>query len=237
MKISIITATYNASSQLPRLIDSLRKQSDKNFEWVVTDGGSTDGTLEVLQQIDDLNLVIDTQPDFGIYDALNRAIGIATGEYYLVLGADDILYENAISLFYQNMDSKADLVTALVKIEGRELGVRRPWPWLYGQFAYVSSHAVGTLISKKLHEVHGLYSRHFPIAADQLFLKKVAESKETKILEVNFVAGEFGTTGTSNQDLLGTFTESLRVQIVSGENKFLQLLLFFLRVIKNYSKI
>jgi glycosyltransferase involved in cell wall biosynthesis len=70
MQISIITATFNAASHLPDLVSCLRNQTYKNFEWVVADGGSTDDTLNILRTTKDLNVVLSSQPDFGIYDAL-----------------------------------------------------------------------------------------------------------------------------------------------------------------------
>ncbi|MEQ1620720.1 MAG: glycosyltransferase [Methylococcales bacterium] len=235
--ISIITATYNAAEVLPRLISSLRSQTDKDFEWVISDGASTDGTVEIAQSARDLNLVLDSRPDFGIYDALNRAIQLSTGEYYLVLGADDLLYPEAIASFRRLINtSEADLITAQVLADGVINSVRRPWPWLYGQFAYVSSHAVGTLIRKSLHDQFGLYSRRFPIAADQLFLKKVGDNG-ARILKAHFVAGEFSTQGTSGNDILGTLTEGLRVQLMTGEKRFWQVLIFFLRLLKNYRRL
>ena len=68
-KISIITAVYNAENHIQDLIESLRQQGDSNFEWVVVDGLSTDNTLEILKKIDDLNVKIISEADFGIYDA------------------------------------------------------------------------------------------------------------------------------------------------------------------------
>lgn len=58
MKLSVITATYNAIEYLPDLVASLRKQLDKDFEWIVADGKSTDGTVEYLRSISDLNLKV-----------------------------------------------------------------------------------------------------------------------------------------------------------------------------------
>lgn len=89
--VSIVTATYNAKEYLPRLIASLRNQVNKNFEWVVVDGASTDGTLEILNNVNDINLTVDSRPDNGVYDAFNRAAQIASGNYILFLGADDFL--------------------------------------------------------------------------------------------------------------------------------------------------
>jgi len=237
VSISVITATYNAARDLPRLVESLQSQTDKKFEWVVADGASNDGTLELLDSINDIDIVVDSQPDFGIYDALNRAIKLSKGNYYLVLGADDILYPDAIALFKESIIHKqVDMVTANVVVNGSVCGVRRPWPWLYGPFSYVSCHAVGTLINKQLHDRYGMYSPKFPIAADQLFLLRAVDGG-ANIAKANFEAGEFATDGMSGNDVLGTLAEGVRVQILTGRNRLFQLLIFFFRVIKNYRKL
>lgn len=234
-KISIITATYNAVQYLPRLIDSLRSQTNKDFEWVVADGGSTDGTLEHLKQVADLNLVLDSRPDFGIYDALNRAIKLCSGDYYLVLGADDELYADSIDSFMRCVKEQnfPDLVVANVeKDDGLVLRPVKKWKFLYSQRAYVASHAVGTLVKKNLHNRFGYYSSKFPIAADQFFLKKVGDAGCT-IKYAEFIAGKFGPQGVSNSDMLGSLTEFFRIQIMTGECKYIQVIIYFLRVLKN----
>ncbi len=235
--ITIITATYNAEGVLPTLIESLRAQTDKAFDWVVADGASTDNTLKLLAEIKDLNLVVDSHPDFGIYDAFNRAIKIASGEYYLALGADDKLYPEAIASFRHAANtSDADLVTAQIFSDGCTHKLKCSWPWLYGPFAYVSGHAVGTLIRKSLHEVYGMYSPRFPIAADQLFLKKACNSG-VRIMKAGFVAGEYCTHGISSTDVLGALTEGFRIQLLTGEHRFWQLLIFLARLVKNYRRL
>src|SRR5690554_463607 len=113
-KLSIITATYNAMDHLPNLIECLRNQEDQDFEWVVADGASTDGTLELLQSITDLNIIITSQEDFGIYDALNRAIKLCGSEFYLVMGADDFLYPNGVKDYKEAIVDGVDVVTALI---------------------------------------------------------------------------------------------------------------------------
>ena len=77
MKISIITATFNSARTIQKLINSLRSQSFKNFEWIVVDGESKDGTLEILHGITDLNLHICSRADFGVFDAINRGIRLS----------------------------------------------------------------------------------------------------------------------------------------------------------------
>jgi len=233
--ISIITATFNTASDLPRLIEALRNQTNKNFEWVVADGGSTDKTLECLTQIEDINVLLDSRPDFGIYDALNRAIKLSSGDYYLVLGADDELYADSIDRFMKCVQEQnfPDLIVANVeKDDGLVLRPVKKWKFLYSQRAYVASHAVGTLIKKNLHSHFGYYSSKFPIAADQFFLKKVGDAGCT-IKYAEFIAGKFGSQGVSNSDMLGSLTEFFRIQIMTGECKYIQVVIYFLRVLKN----
>ena len=117
--ISIITVTYNAAHVLPGLIDSLRAQTDRGFEWVVVDGASTDGTVELLSESGDVITRWISEPDFGIYHAMNKALQIMTGEYYLVVGADDRLNPDTIAQYrHYAQISGADIVTALIKRNG-----------------------------------------------------------------------------------------------------------------------
>ena len=89
-KISIITATLNSEKQISRLINSLNRQTNKSFNWIVKDGGSTDSTLSKLSKIDsDIDTKIIKSIDKGIYDALNQAIKKCKTNYYLFIGSDD----------------------------------------------------------------------------------------------------------------------------------------------------
>jgi len=237
-KISVITATLNSAPVLPRLVASLQAQTDHDFEWVVADGASTDETLAILAATKaSLNVLVDSRMDFGIYDALNRAVRLASGDYYLVLGADDIVFPDAIARFRAAVrESSADLVTAKVMCDGQAVGPRQSWGWLHGAFAEVGCHAVGTLIRKQLHDRVGYYSRAFPIAADQLFLK-LALRNGARVCREHFVAGEFDSGGTSGADVLGSLCEGFRIQVRTGENLFLQLGLLVFRVLKNWRRV
>lgn len=236
-KISIITATYNTMSHLSKLIESLCNQTCKDFEWIVVDGGSTDGTRGILEHIVDLELVIDSRPDFGIYDALNRGIKLCSGDYYLVLGADDILFPESMKIINEALlKTDSDIYSFLVNSEnGIDVNAKRKWPFFYSQRAYIGAHSVGTIIRKKLHEKFGYYSKRFPIAADQYFIKQVCDAGAT-VEYIEKEIGMFGSSGLSSVDSLGQLTESLRVQIATGERKSVQLFLFFLRILKNYKK-
>jgi glycosyltransferase involved in cell wall biosynthesis len=87
--ITVVTSTLNASDALPYTIASLRRQIGCNFEWIVVDGASTDGTIELLEDNEDLIDLWVSEPDGGIYDAWNKACAEAQGEWLLFIGAGD----------------------------------------------------------------------------------------------------------------------------------------------------
>ena len=238
--ISIITATYNAKSDLISLIKSLQQQTDKDFEWVVSDGASTDGTQALVSEINDFKVVLNSREDFGIYDALNRGIKISTGDYYLVLGADDYLHPDAIKNFRKNLtisDNKNyDFVSASIMANGKIIRAKSGLGWLYGLGGETSGHSVGLLINKKLHENYGLYSKKYPICADQKFVLSAVKGG-VSINRPNFVSGVYGTTGFSSEDMLGSLTEGFRVKVDVGYNCLNQYLLFTFRLVKNIFKV
>lgn len=238
--ISIITATYNAAAVLPRLIESLMAQTDQDFEWVVADGGSTDGTLALLEsaRANFKNMVIDSRPDFGIYDALNRGVKLATAEYYVVLGGDDELLIDGIEKYKKGLFQTGFDFIAFGLYVGDRIAKARgsKLEFLYSTQAHVASHAVGLVIKKELHERFGYYSRAYPITADQLFILS-AIKKGAKLYKSTDIVGKFSSDGVSHVDAAGALTESFRVNLRLGHNFYIQLLLLMLRLIKNKSKI
>lgn len=95
MKISIITPSYNSSKTISRTIDSIIFQEYKDIEYIVVDGGSIDGTQDiVLEYKDKLNIKLISEKDNGIYDAMNKGIKLATGDIVGILNSDDF-YENS----------------------------------------------------------------------------------------------------------------------------------------------
>jgi glycosyltransferase involved in cell wall biosynthesis len=235
--ISVITAAYNASTTLPALIDSLRAQTDRDFEWIVVDGGSTDDTLALLRQSGDLVTRFVSEPDFGIYHALNKGITMATREYYLVVGCDDTLARTAVASFRKAaLDTGADIIAACVEVGQRIERPRTRAAWLRSGPPWVAAHSVGTLVRRSLHDELGLYSRRYPIAADTLFLLE-AERARKRFASVGDVVGRFGTSGASSVDTLGGLCESWRASVAVRGHYWLQLPLFVLRLLVNGPRI
>ena len=86
---SIITITFNAEQVLPPTLESVKRQSFTNFEHLVVDGASTDGTVEIAERSGIKGISVVSEPDRGLYDAMNKGIRRAKGEYLIFLNAGD----------------------------------------------------------------------------------------------------------------------------------------------------
>lgn len=95
--ISIVTVVYNAVKTIEETIKSVLNQENSLFEYIIIDGGSKDGTIGIIKNYENsINYWI-SEADKGIYDAMNKALGIARGDYIYFLGADDLLEPNILS--------------------------------------------------------------------------------------------------------------------------------------------
>lgn len=108
---SIIVATYNADGVLSNLLNNLVAQTEKDFEVIIVDNCSYDNTLSIAHSFTDLlNLTIISEADDGTYDAINKGIGIATGQWIYNIGSDDTLYSidtlALVKVFLQTTDAK-----------------------------------------------------------------------------------------------------------------------------------
>lgn len=94
--VSVILVTYNASQYLERAVRSVLTQALRSVELIIVDGGSTDTTLEIIGRIGDDRLRWISEPDEGIYDAMNKGIKLARGKWLYFLGADDFLMKDTV---------------------------------------------------------------------------------------------------------------------------------------------
>ncbi|WP_346856197.1 glycosyltransferase family 2 protein [uncultured Draconibacterium sp.] len=127
-KLSIITIAYNCTKDLDKTIRSVVEQTFKDIEYIIVDGGSTDGSLDVIKKYEkDLSKWV-SEPDKGIYDAMNKGLKMSTGVYVLFLNAGDILYDrNTLQQVPFIKYPTADVFygeTLSVDDKGNELGLR-----------------------------------------------------------------------------------------------------------------
>lgn len=118
MKLSIITINYNNCKGLERTLQSILSQTCHDFEWIVIDGGSTDGSRELIEQHQDSMSYWCSEPDKGIYNAMNKGVAKAKGEYCLFLNSGDILCDHNVIEKLNNLSFEADLVSFDMYIDG-----------------------------------------------------------------------------------------------------------------------
>ena len=105
-KISIITVVKNNQKLIERNILSLLNQKYKNYEHIIIDGGSTDGSKDIIQNYSQKISHFVSEPDDGIYDAMNKGLDLASGDIVGILNSDDYFYENAlqtVKTYFENM--------------------------------------------------------------------------------------------------------------------------------------
>lgn len=237
ISLSVITPTLNSEQTINFLIGSLNDQSDHGFTWIITDGGSDDKTIELINKNIDgsFNLIIDQKDDFGIYDAINRGVKISKTTHYIVVGSDDKLNPCAIEKYKKAiLNSEADLVTADFDTEDSVIRLRQSiFLWKNGAFGIVTGHSVGLCVRKRIHDELGYYSSRYPIVADQDFILRCYFNHQ-KIHYAKFNAGFFNSSnGTSGKNKNQLALEQFLVMTHFGFNFFIQLALLFLRIARN----
>lgn len=179
---SIITVCYNAAQTLPDTIASLRAQTWRDYEYVVVDGASSDATLQILDDNADLIDVKVTERDAGIYDAMNKAVGLCCGRYLFFLNADDRFCDAEVladvaAFLSSHLD--ADLVYGNIVVRGENGHLdRQSFDWvtheniLYGHLCHQAA-----FTHRRLFDDYGNFNLKFPINADYDWLLRVFQGK------------------------------------------------------------
>ena len=135
IQISIVTITYNAARSLQRTLDSVRSQRYPHIEHLIIDGASKDDTVKIAEEYKKTSpheVTIQSEPDKGLYDAMNKGLQKATGDYIVFLNAGDSLYaEDTIQTIAEKAESRPAVIygdTATTDAEGRFLHLRRHRP-------------------------------------------------------------------------------------------------------------
>ncbi|EKY07641.1 glycosyltransferase, group 2 family protein [Capnocytophaga sp. oral taxon 332 str. F0381] len=161
MKVSIVTPTYNSAKTIVDTILSVNKQDYANIEHIIIDGGSKDNTLELIRNTPNRVKKIISEPDKGIYDAMNKGVALATGDIVGILNSDD---------FYNSNDVIAKVVKTFQ--EGEYEGV-------YGDLEYVDARNTNRVVryweSKAYKE--GLFKKGWHPAHPTFFVKKEVYDK------------------------------------------------------------
>jgi len=159
--ITIITVVYNGEKYLEETILSVINQTYPNVEYIIIDGGSTDGTLNIIKKYEDKIDYWVSEKDEGIYDAMNKGIDLANGEWIFFLGSDDILIKNSIQKLVNKIDNNShSLIVIPVIIDNKKLikpDISLPIPIIHHQ---------GVLFNLEALKKVGHYSYKYKIHSD-----------------------------------------------------------------------
>ena len=220
MKISIITVCYNSEETIGSTLNSVISQTYKDIEHIIIDGGSIDRTLDILDKYEFKDKKIISEPDDGIYDAMNKGIKIANGEIITILNSDDIYQSpNTISdimidvknnldkdiflgdvvFFNKNNFNKIFRYYSAKNFKSKSLleGIMPPHP--------------SSFIKKKIYQKYGLYNKSLSIAADfEMFLRLLIVNK-LDFFYTNKVIVRMRSGGKSGKNLKTYFTSTKEI--------------------------
>ncbi len=168
-KLSIITVCLNEAKTIEKTIKSVIDQTFTDYEYIVLDGGSTDGTLDIINKYRDRIDVAGSEPDTGIYNAMNKGIKKATGEYVFFLNAGDKFLDNNVLQLIFSKTPSADLVYCDMLVQMNSgFVLRKQTPRSISKaFMYADSipHQA-TFTKKEMFIKHGSFDESYKVAAD-----------------------------------------------------------------------
>jgi len=216
MKISIITATYNSEKHIQGVIASIASQTYKNIEWVVVDGASKDATVNVIKENFTGELNILSEPDKGIYDALNKGLVLATGDIIGFLHSDDFFENETVieRIVAQFQLTNCDGVYGdlrYVKAEDTAKIVRH---WKSNPFhssllkkGWMPAHPT-LFLKKEVYQKHGNFDTSFKISADYDFMLRILKDTTLNFAYLPQVITNMRVGGASNT--LGNIQQKMK---------------------------
>ena len=242
MRISIITCVLNNTNLIKKSIKSFQTQIYKNKEHIIMDGGSIDGTLEVIRKFKKKNLILFTSSDKGIYEALNKGINLSSGEIIGILHSDDFYKDNKVLKTIAETFKKtdADLVYGDLVYVNKKSPFEVLRYWKAGEYleknlfnGWMPPHPT-VFIKRSVFNRIGKYKTKYHISSDYDFLVRVLRKKNIKTVYIPKILVNMRIGGVSNNSIKNLFKKSIEDFKIIKTNKiggFLTLLN------KNFSKI
>lgn len=221
MKLSIVTINFNNLQGLKRTVDSILQQSTRNFEWVIIDGGSSDGSKELVSNLtNNSNINIGywcSEPDKGIYNAMNKGTKNANGEYLLFLNSGDCLADSNVIADFLQLDTRTDIIA------GDLIRGGTPADRLYNpseecldyevMCTYTILHPC-TFIHHSLFKKYGYYDESLKISSDWKFFFICLIQHSCSYSKWNRVVTDFDLNGISESNKYKQIIEEERERVI-----------------------
>lgn len=191
MKISLITVTFNSESTLRDTLQSVLTQSYSNIEYIIVDGASKDGTVDIIKEYEPQfngRMRWISEPDKGLYDAMNKGFRMATGDVIGIINSDDLLaepdaVEKVMRCFDENPDVDAVYANLYYVAQNDTSKIVRHWisgkqrPFRYG---WHPAHPT-FYVKRKVYQQYGLFDLEFKFAADFELMLRLIEKEHIKL--------------------------------------------------------
>jgi len=230
MLVTIVTVVLNARNTIDNTIRSVLSQTYRNIEYIVIDGGSTDGSLDIINSHRNSITKIISEPDKGIYDGMNKGVLAASGDIIGFLNADDTFYDNTVvqNIVSEFKNNNIDCIYGnLVYVSRQNLSrITRIWrsrTFCDGLFEKSWTPAHPTFYCKKdLYDRFGIYRTDFKIAADAELMYRFLQKNHAKSKYVNADFVRMSDLGVSSRGIRSTIviTKEMRRAIVENGGQF-----------------
>ena len=213
--VTVITVVYNSERFIEKTIKSVINQSYPNIEYIVIDGGSTDNTPKIIKKYESYITRWISEPDNGLYDAMNKASKFATGNYLWYLNSGDEIYnENILDDIFSKLDRQPDVIygeTEIINYKGQSLGMRRhsapsKLNWRTLRFGMKVCHQ-SILVKRELIEE---YNTTYEYSADFEWLIRVLK-KANDIYNSALILSKFMEGGLTKKNLRPSLKERFKI--------------------------
>lgn len=195
--LSIITINYNNAIGLKNTIQSVIEQTFSEIEYIIVDGSSTDGSVEIINHYENIISKCVSEKDNGIYNAMNKGITMATGDYLLFLNSGDVFTsKNTVKDFTKNVNFKGDIIYGDYQFNNGE----KVYPDVISPYYFIKSSLPhqSTFFHRSVFEKMGGFDETYMICADRAFYLKCYVSNLFTWQHIKYPVTLFDLEGLSN---------------------------------------
>ena len=238
--ITIITVVKNDKKNILKTIKSVLKQNFNKFEYIIVDGNSSDGTLDILKKNENKIDLLISKKDKNLWEAMNNGIIQSKGDIIGIINSGDTFYKNTLQIVnkYFKQDEKLDFLFGPVK-KDRILFRFEPEKINY-RFNIYPSHSTGFFIRKRLHKKIGLYNTKMNFGADYDLIFKLLKDKRFKgmVAKKNELFGKFDLNGYSSKiPFYKSYYYESKIRYENGQGILFVTILYFLRILNKFRNI
>ena len=237
LKISIITVSFNSEETIKTTLNSVLNQNFKNIEHIIIDGKSTDNTIQIVKKYSHIKKIV-SEPDNGIYDAMNKGIKIATGDIIGFLNSDDFFANDNVlsrvaSTFINNSNLQgcyADLIYTDKKDISKTIRYWKSNNFVSGLFSkgWCPPHTT-FFVKRSIYEKFGNFNLSYSIASDVELMMRFLEIHKIQVCYMPEVWIKMRSGGTTNKNLKNILKQNMEIlDALKSHNLFYSFFIFFI---------